>query len=221
MYKQTHGVMMYRIRKNDIAVMKGIAKSGALSVAREVGGTYNPKQCTKPCGNLPNHPAAYPMKPDLYQCGLSDLVVGDPNGVVIMWPAGLLRKAASENAFVWHTHPNHPNVLHSPPSSADFRVAVQVSKDTGINVDQLIVARLGLWRLRITHADVLRTPEALLQDSIENFQFYANFIQSEEYVARWNLGIDPAHRKKRMSPKEFVALISRNVHWYTIEYFPF
>lgn len=213
--------MMYRISKKDIAVMRGIAQSGALSVAREVGGTYNPKQCTEPCGNLPKHPAAYLMKRDLYQCGLSDLVLGDPNGVVIMWPGGLLKKAAWENAFVWHTHPNHANVLHSPPSSPDFRVAVNVSKETGINVDQLIVARLGLWRLRIAHADLMRTPEALVEDSIENFQFYANFIQSKEYVARWNLGIDPAYRKKRMSPKEFVALIMANTNWYTIEYFPF
>lgn len=84
---------MHKLNENDIAVMKGVAESGALNIEREVGGLYDPKRSFKPCDNLPNKPQEYLRTAGLYKCGLSELVLGDVDGLVIWWSSELISKA--------------------------------------------------------------------------------------------------------------------------------
>lgn len=71
----------HALSENDIAVMKGIAQSGALSVQREIGGLYSPHSSFRPCGDLPTTPTAYLDAQGLYKCGLSDLIIGEKSEV--------------------------------------------------------------------------------------------------------------------------------------------
>ncbi|CAM9978149.1 unnamed protein product [Ectocarpus sp. 6 AP-2014] len=128
---------MHQLNENDIAVMRGIAESGALKIQREVGGIYDLKKSFKPCTNLPDNPRGYAESTGLYKCGLSDIIIGEEAEVVIMWPRDLMSKAAHRNFIVWHTHPDqaNPGIIHSPPSVLDFQVAVNVCVDLSTDVD--------------------------------------------------------------------------------------
>lgn len=214
---------MYRVTDNDVAVMRGIAKSGALGINREVGGLYDPKRSFRPCVDLPSHPESYMEATGLYKCGLTDLVLGSSEQVVIMWPFELVAKSYQESLFMWHTHPDQSasGLIHSPPSIMDFRVAVEACRDMAINVDQFIITKLGLWRLRVSIMNLITLSRQEEDDGIENFNFYAAFIQSDEEVAKTNMHVDPPFRRERMTPEKFVEFITRNVKWFTIEYYSF
>lgn len=212
---------MYKINKNDIAVMKGIAQSGALSIQREVGGLYNPKESFKPCNNLPSTPEEYESTEGLYKCGLSDLVIGSEDEVTIMWPWDLIQESFQHQLFMWHTHPDSPNLMHLPPSTMDFEVTVNACRDMRIDLDQLVVSRLGLWRLHVRYMDLFQVSEEDVQNAIYNFNFYAELIQSEEEVEKRNKLVDIEYRQERMSPEEFVKLMSRNIGWCTVEFHSF
>jgi len=214
---------IYKVNDNDIAVMRGISESGALSFKREVGGLYDPKRSFKPCDNLPRHPEDYKTATGLYKCGLSDLVIGSSEQLVIWWSSDLVGKAYSNRLIMWHTHPDQADIglIHSPPSIVDFEFAVNACKDMMLNVDQFIVTKLGLWRLHVRAVDLMTLSKQQERDAIENFNFYAAFIQSEDEVAKTNRYVDAAYRKDRMTPERFVDMISRNVHWFKVEYFAF
>ena len=148
---------MHTLRENDIEVMKGVARSGALSVQREIGGLYSPRHSFVPCGDLPSTPVAYLGAQGLYKCGLSDLIIGEESEVVIHWPPQLIHKAARQQALLWHTHPDYPDpdIIHMPPSVLDCYVGLNAALDMRVDVDQLIVTRrvcggstrgLMLWR---------------------------------------------------------------------------
>ncbi|AAK14614.1 EsV-1-200 [Ectocarpus siliculosus virus 1] len=214
---------MYKITDNDIAVMRGIAESGALNIEREIGGLYDPKRSFKPCDNLPSHPEEYMETTDLYKCGLSDLVLGSFEQVVIWWSSDLVRKAYDNSLIMWHTHPDQADIglIHSPPSVLDFEFAVNACRHMMLNVDQFIVTKLGLWRLRVRVVDLITLSKQQEEDAIANFNFYAAFIQSDDEVAKTNRHVDASHRRDRMTPEQFVDMISRNVHWFTIQYYAF
>lgn len=209
-----------RLTKSDVAVMKGIAQSGALQILREVGGLYSPGRGLKPCTNMPSHPVGY-VQNSHFDCGLTDLVLGDERNVAIWWPESLILKAFHNELIMWHTHPDqtNPGIIHSPPSIDDFQVSLAASRKMSINVDQLMVSSRGLWRLHTKFSDVSRYSEKDLQDSILNFNFYAAFIQSKEEVAKTNAYVDTPH--ERMTVPFFVDFMNRNIKGFTVEFYPF
>lgn len=78
-----------------------------------------------------------------------------------------------------------------------------------VNVDQLIVTKLGLWRLRVNFMDLIKVPGEGEEDGIPNFNFYASsFTQSEEEVAKTNQIVDAPYRKDRTTAEEFVDLVA-------------
>ena len=212
---------VHPLNENDIAVMRGIAESGALKIQREVGGLYDPKRSFKPCTNLPDNPRGYAESTGLYKCGLSDIILGEETEVVIMWPRHLMAEAAYRKVMVWHTHPDqaNPGIIHSPPSVLDFQVAMNVCYDLSSDVDQLVVTNMGLWRLHVRLADLMDTSQEDVQNSILAFNYYAAFIQSDEEVSKTNRFVDTPHDK--MSVDEFLAGIARNIKWFTVEFHPF
>ncbi len=219
--KMNNSFKRQSLTENDIAVMKGVALSGALSVQREIGGLYSPRHSFKPCADLPATPAAYLDAQGLYTCGLSDVVIGEESEVVIHWPPELIYKAAQQQALMWHTHPDYPDpeIIHLPPSVLDCYVGWKAALDMRVDVDQLIVTRKGLWNLYTRFDVVVGLPQEQLNDEIFNFQYYAASIQSDEHIRMRNTEVDQPLQKLEVS--EFVDMMNRNIEGFHVAYYPF
>lgn len=209
----------HAMNENDIAVMRGVARSGALDVQREIGGLYSPRHSFPPCGDLPATPTAYLSARGLYKCGLPDLTIGQESEVVIHWSPQLIHKAFRRRALVWHTHPDYPDpeIIHMPPSVMDCYVGLQAALDMRVDVDQLIVTRRGLWRLYTRFDTVVGLPQEQLEDKIFNFQYYAASIQTDEHIRLRNT--DQPLQKLEVS--EFVNMMNRNIAGFQVEYHSF
>ena len=211
--------------RRDLDVMKGIARSGALNILREVGGLYNPRMNSEPCNNLPATPEAYMTTPWLSLCGLSDLVLGDNVEVTINWPSEVVRRSGVLRSPMWHTHPINPDLTHMPPSSADLYVSVLGAFGEEVDTDQLIVTSEGVWRVYCSYDHLLSLDpsDKYIEEMLILFNNLAIGIQSEDQRERLNKEAiwknEPHKYIKKMTTEEFVDVVNREIPLFNTEFY--
>ena len=169
------------ITQYDINIFKGVAISSMGPGIPSVGAMYNPMNVRSSCNTSGS---SLREEDGRTVCGFTDMFIWDQS--VETWHPRLVIEAHQKNSFLWNTV--HMQTGLSTPSRTDILAGVKRSKDYSVYVDQLLISRIGMWRvsspgINVNLADVEKRLDYIERSSndIHTPESFADFVNRNLY----------------------------------------